>query len=305
MSNLELARRLGVSEKTIRQRVRRLIERDGMRIVAAIDQPLAVSRAMFLVHTKPGYRFLVANHVANLPGVDEVHLGTGAYELIVQASFGSDAEALEFYVEQIESAEGVEDAQSTHIIETIVANAGFANSFVQKFDAQAESMDELPALLDLTCDVATENLGTHRIAVGMVNMTNVSPESPLFATNIRSRGLSSRYVDSLCVTRRADSVIIPTVIDRGQHLFIADAQTDPLFRPIADLVISEGFHSFLAVPIRSDAVSLGTMNLYFNSVIPYRSEQVANAQELADALGKHIARCTDREHRSVAGRSQT
>jgi DNA-binding Lrp family transcriptional regulator len=299
MSNLELARRLGVSEKTIRQRVRRLIDRDGLHIVATIDNQLAHSRAIFLVHTKPGYRFLVANHLANLPGVDEVHLGTGAYELIVQASFNSDAEALEFYVDQIESGNGIQDAQSTHIIQTIVANTDYANKFIEEFDARAEFIDELPALFDLAWDIATEHLGTHRITGGIVNASYSDPDSPLFATNIRARGMSSRYIDALCVTRRSDSVIVPTVIERGQHLFVPDAQTDPLFRSIADLVVSEGFHSFLAVPMRSDAVSLGTMNLYFDTVIPYSPELVANAQELADALGKHIARVTDSERRLV------
>jgi GAF domain-containing protein len=294
---------LGVSEKTVRQRVRRLIERDGMHIAATIDHQLAPSRAMFLVHTKPGYRFLVANHLANLPGVDEVHLGTGAYELIVQASFNSDAEALEFYVDQVESADGVQNAQSTHIIETIVANGDHTNKFIEAFDAQAEVIDELPALFDLALDVATEHLGTHRICGGVVNPKYSDLDSRLFSTNVRSRGMSSRYIDALCDTRRSDSVILPTVIERGQHLFVPDAQTDPLFRSIADLVVSEGFHSFLAVPIRSDTVSLGTMNLYFDAEIPYSPELVANAQELADALGKHAARLTHSEPRLVAAPS--
>jgi GAF domain-containing protein len=100
--------------------------------------------------------------------------------------------------------------------------------------------------------------------------------------------------------RRSDSVIIPNVIERGQHLFVPDAPTDPLFARMADLVISEGFHTFLAVPVRSDDVRYGTMNLYYDTVIPYRAELVAQAQELADLLGKHVNRIQHAEGRPMA-----
>jgi GAF domain-containing protein len=90
------------------------------------------------------------------------------------------------------------------------------------------------------------------------------------------------------------------MIERGQHLFVPDAPTDPLFARMADLVISEGFHTFLAVPVRSDDVPYGTMNLYYDTVIPYRAELVAQAQELADLLGKHVGRIQHAEGREMA-----
>jgi len=90
MSNLEVARQLGVSEKTVRQRIRRLTERDGMRVAATFDGPTAPSRLIMMVHAEPGQRFSVAERLAELPAVDEVHLTTGSCELVAQASFSSD-----------------------------------------------------------------------------------------------------------------------------------------------------------------------------------------------------------------------
>ena len=72
-----------------------------------------------MLHSEPGQRFAVAARLAGLPEVDEVHLTTGAFELIAQASFASESEALEFYVRHIEAGEGIKSAKSAHIIETI------------------------------------------------------------------------------------------------------------------------------------------------------------------------------------------
>jgi DNA-binding Lrp family transcriptional regulator len=300
MSNLDVARQLGISEKTVRQRIRRLVERDGMRIVAAFDRPPAPSRLIMLLHAEPGQRFSLASRLAEMPEVDEVHLTTGAYELIVQASFASDAEALEFYVGQVESGPGVQRAQSAHIIETISPKSATAAEAFEEFDAKAAELHEVRDLLDLACDAAVAQFGTGRITVSNTEDRDHDPDAPLYGTNMRWRGLSSRYIETVCTIRRAQSVIIPTVIERGQHLFVPDAQNDPLFRQLADLVASEGFRSFLAVPVRCHDTRHGTLNLYFDTVIPYRPELVAQAQQLADALGKHIARAL-REQGRPAG----
>jgi DNA-binding Lrp family transcriptional regulator len=292
MSNLEVARQVGVSEKTVRQRIRRLIERDGMRVVAVMQQAPAPSQLIVLVHAETGQRFSVAERLAGQPCVDQVHLTTGAFELIAEASFGSDAEAIEWYVHNVESGPGVRSAQSTHIIETIAQSREPRLDHFGGFDSMAEELDDVRDLFDLACDVAKLSLGTHRIVVGNTTRDPSDATAPLFGSGLRWRGLSARYIDALGGVRRSESVIIPNVIERGQHVFVADAQTDPLFGAIADLVVSEGFHSFLAVPVRSDNATHGTMNLYYDSIIPYSEHLVAQAQELADLIGKHLSRRT-------------
>jgi DNA-binding Lrp family transcriptional regulator len=289
MANQEVARRIGVSEKTVRQRVRRLSEA-GMRIIATIDGEIDPSRTILLVHSEAGQRFSLAARLAALPEVDKIHLTNGAYELVVEASFASDAEALDFYVRHIETAPGVRASESTHIIETIAPQAEHPSDLFDGFDAKAERLDSLPELIDLACDIAASRLGTDRIFVSCLEMDSFDPAKPPYGSNIRWRGLSSRYIDAVCSARLSDSVIATYVLDRGQHIFISDAQTDPLFHSLADLAVSEGFHSYLAVPVRSDNANLGTMILYYGRIIPYSTQRVAQAQELADLLGKHVAR---------------
>ena len=289
MANLEVARRIGVSEKTVRQRVRRLTSEAGMRIIATIDEETDPSRTILLLRSDAGQRFSLAARLAALPEVNKIHLTNGAYELVVEASFASDAEALDFYVRQIESAPGVRASESTHIIETITPQAEHPSDPFDGFDAKAERLDDLAELIDLACDVAVSRLGTDRIFVSCLEIDSFDPKKPPYGSNIRWRGLSSRYIEAVCSVRYSDSVIGPNVFERGQHIFISDAQTDPLFHSLADLAVSEGFHSYLAVPVRSDNANLGTMILYYGRVIPYSVERVAQAQELADLLGKHVA----------------
>jgi len=289
MSNLELAGHVGVSEKTVRQRIRRLIERDGMRIGATLDHDAAPSRLIVLVRAESGQRFAVADRLVALPEVDEVHLTTGAWELVVLASFPSDSDALEFYVSHVEQGIGIEESQSTHVVETITPrNARRSDSFDQ-FDVQAARAGSMPELLDLACDTATELLGADRVHVSADGSWLTSPASQPWTTTTRWRGLSSRYVDEIRIKGRDGGLTMPNVVRHNQHLFVADAQTDPLFQSVSELVATEGYHSWLGLPVRNGDTRRGTLCLYWNNVITYRDDLVVRAQVLADTLGKHLA----------------
>lgn len=288
-SNLEIAGLVGVSEKTVRQRIRRLIERDGMRVVATMRAEAAPSRLIVLVRAEPGQRFVVADRLASLPEVDEVHLTTGAYELVLLASFDSDSEALEFYVRHVEQGPGIEESTSTHVIETINPNANRGSDHFEQFNQQASAVGSITDLLDLACDVATASLGVDRVHVATGESWLGEPALALSTSTLRWRGLSSRYVEEI-VKRRANSVIVPNFIERNQHLFVADAQTDPLFHRVIDLVLSEGYHSWLCVPVRDRDTRRGTLTMYWDTIITYREHLVVRAQELADILGNHLAR---------------
>jgi DNA-binding Lrp family transcriptional regulator len=291
MSNLEIASKVGVSEKTVRQRMRRLIERDGMRIVATMAHTTAPSRLIVLVRTESGQRFAVADRLASLPEVDEVHLTTGAYELIFSASFDCDSDALEFYVRHVEQGPGIEQSHSTHIVETISPRATPRSDHFEHFDMQASQVGSMSELLDLVCDVATETLGADRVHVSVGDYYSLAdPASPLWTPTMRWRGLSSRYVEEIRIKGRAEGAIVPNVVKHNQHVFIADAQTDPLFQSLTDLIVSEGYHSWLGIPVRDRDIHRGVLCLYWNTVIVYREDMIVRAQELADALGNHLAR---------------
>jgi len=288
MSNLDIAARVGVSEKTVRHRIRRLIERDGMRVVATLDSAAPASRLIVLVRVEPGRRFVVAQRLAAMPQVDEVHLTTGAYELVVLASFDSDSDALEFHVRHIEQAPGVVESVSTHVVETITPDTASRPDRFEQFDKQASTVDSVTELLDLACDVASGSLGADRVHVATGNVLPTDPALP--PPTMRWRGLSSRYVEEILVKGRAEGVVLPNILKHNQHIFATDAQTDPLFRSVADLVASEGFHSWLGMPVRSGDTQHGTICLYWDSVITFRDELVHRSQELADTLGRHLQR---------------
>ncbi|MFI6165929.1 AsnC family transcriptional regulator [Nocardia sp. NPDC051052] len=286
MSNLEVAAQVGVSEKTVRQRIRRLIERDGMRVVATMDRTAPPSRLIVLVRVESGQRFAVADRLASLPQVDAVHLTTGAYELIVLASFGSDSDALEFYVRHIEQGPGIGESLSTHVVETITRGTGTRPDHFEQFDQQASKVGSMSELLDLACEVATASLGADRVHVAAGNVWLADP-SP---STMRWRGLSSRYVEEILIKGRVEGVILPNIVKHNQHVFVADAQTDPLLRSVRDLVVSEGFHSWMGMPVCNGDTQHGTLCLYWDNVITYREDLVRRVQALADTLGKHLPR---------------
>ncbi|QWF77370.1 AsnC family transcriptional regulator [Amycolatopsis sp. CA-230715] len=290
MPNLEVAARVGVSEKTVRQRIRRLIERDGMRVVATLDREAPRSRLIVLARVEPGQRFVVADRLASLPQVDEVHLATGAYELIVLGSFDSDSDALEFYVRHVEQGPGIEESLSTHVVETITRGTATRPDRFEQFDEQASRASGMSELLDLACDVATASLGADRVHVATGNIGPVDSTRSPWPSTMRWRGLSSRYVEEIRVKGQAEGVVLPNIVKHNQHVFVADARTDPLFRSVTDLVQSEGFHSWLGMPVCSGGDRRGTLCLYWDTVITYREDLVRQAQELADILGKHLPR---------------
>jgi DNA-binding Lrp family transcriptional regulator len=290
ISNVDLARKVGVSEKTVRQRITRLITNSGLRFTAELDNDGSATKAVYLVNTEPGQRLIVADRFAHLPNIDSVRLTTGGYDIILEASFDTDGDALEFFVRDIEAGAGVERSTSLHVIKTVRATAAADNDRFAEFNAQASAAVTIEALLDLTCDVAGAELGTGRVFAGMaIDPDSESASNPLFSRSLRWRGLSSRYIDA--IHRNVHShTIVPTIASRGQHLFVADAETNPLFAQVADLVEAEQFHSFLSLPIRHNETLLGSLNLYYDTVIPFNAERIAQGQELADVVGKHLAR---------------
>lgn len=287
ISNVELARSVGVSEKTVRQRIARLVEHAGLRFRADIEDSGSATQVVFLINTSPGQRLVVADRMAQQRPVDSVRLTTGGYDIVIEASFESDAEALEFFVRDVEAGDGVERALSIHVIKSVRASTGpQTEGTFERFEAAAARLDAPEALLDLACEAASAEMGTNRVFAGMMrSRLDLDRGDPLFNPCVRWRGLSSRYIDAIFQSDRS-----PIQASRGQHLFVSDARTDPLFAPILDLVLAEGFQSFLSLPIHHNDEYLGHLNLYYNTVVPFDIERVAQGQELADAVGKHLRR---------------
>ncbi|MBA2708928.1 MAG: Lrp/AsnC family transcriptional regulator, partial [Gemmatimonadaceae bacterium] len=177
LANLEMARRLGVSEKTIRLRITRLVRDHGMRVVATLGNGERPTRMLFLVHTVPGRRFEVAERLVCMDAVQRVFATTGAFDLVVEAAFSTDAHALEFLVREVEAVDGVTSCQSVHLIKEVVRGGPAATGLSRAEDAnrldfgrfislaaRATSEDEL---LRLGAEAALWLCGADRSLVSM------------------------------------------------------------------------------------------------------------------------------------------
>jgi Lrp/AsnC family transcriptional regulator for asnA, asnC and gidA len=94
-SNAKIAREVGVSEGTVRRRLRRLIQDDVVKVIAVpnLEKMGYATTALIGLQTGPGKSDVVAEALARLEEVHYVAITTGAYDIFVWAGLES-AEAL-------------------------------------------------------------------------------------------------------------------------------------------------------------------------------------------------------------------
>ncbi len=94
-SNAKIAREVGVSEGTVRRRLRRLIQDDVVKVIAVpnLEKMGYATTALIGLQTSPGRSDAVAQALARLEEVHYVAITTGAYDIFVWAGLES-AEAL-------------------------------------------------------------------------------------------------------------------------------------------------------------------------------------------------------------------
>jgi Lrp/AsnC family transcriptional regulator for asnA, asnC and gidA len=119
--NVEIARRVGMSEATIRKRMDRLVAEGVIRIVAIpnADQ-VGFSTVTFialdvdLAHVK-----LIADQLACLPEVRAIHYTTGESDLILEAWFPSSNDLLRFLTQHVASIPGIQRTATSHVLRTL------------------------------------------------------------------------------------------------------------------------------------------------------------------------------------------
>lgn len=113
----EIARQLGLSEATVRQRVRRL-ERRGVLQIAAVIAPLRLGlrRVLIGVKIRGCTPSSVEVQLRNLPEVDYVAISTGSYDLVLMAACSSDEELAELVTERLRTVPGIDDLDVVTIL---------------------------------------------------------------------------------------------------------------------------------------------------------------------------------------------
>lgn len=105
----EIARQLGLSEATVRQRVHRL-ERRGVMQIAAVIAPLRLGlrRVLIGVRIRGHTASSVEVQLRNFPEVDYVAISTGSYDLVLMAACSSDESLSELVTERLRAIPGID-----------------------------------------------------------------------------------------------------------------------------------------------------------------------------------------------------
>ena len=113
--NTELARELGVTETTIRNRVTRLLA-EGLIEIIAMPTPKAIGStlsAMIGISTSIGKVYEVAEQLVRRREVRYVGLSTGRFDIIIEAFFDGHEHLLNFIADDIGSMTGVVDLETS------------------------------------------------------------------------------------------------------------------------------------------------------------------------------------------------
>jgi len=113
---LELARKVGVSEGTVRRRVNRLIENNIIRKFTIVTAPIEKLRALILIDTVPQVPISeISQKIQQVVQVKEVYEVSGEYDIISFAE-GESVEEINASVDQIRAIKGVAKTVTTVVL---------------------------------------------------------------------------------------------------------------------------------------------------------------------------------------------
>lgn len=120
----DIARRTGVAEGTVANRVDRLTQTGAMLVVARVDWPSVGYRVHVYVGVKAsrGRIAQVGERLAGQPRVSYVGYTTGDFDILVEAFLADSAGLLEFLDVDVASIPGVESIETWHVLRVIKVN---------------------------------------------------------------------------------------------------------------------------------------------------------------------------------------
>ena len=117
-SHAELARRLGVAESTVRNRVQRLLGDGYMQVVALTNlNRLGYSIEVLInVQVMAGHLTEVADTLAQMEEVRYLGLTTGSYDILASASFHNTEELYRFVTDRLNKTPGIWRTQTSQVL---------------------------------------------------------------------------------------------------------------------------------------------------------------------------------------------
>lgn len=121
MSNVEIARQIGMSEATVRKRLDRLVSTRIIRITAVPDAAnIGFSTIAFMtLRVDLAQAARIAGQIACLPEVRTIHLTSGGSEILIEGWFTSSDDLLRFMTQHIGSIPGITRTATSHVLKTI------------------------------------------------------------------------------------------------------------------------------------------------------------------------------------------
>jgi Lrp/AsnC family transcriptional regulator for asnA, asnC and gidA len=121
LSNVELARSLGVAEGTVRKRLERLLS-EGIIRVMAVAEPAALgleASVVIGIQTDLGQMNEVAQRLAAIPEVHCVNIVTGTYDVMIEAVLPSGEHLLSFLIDKVSAIPGVKRTETSHVLQAV------------------------------------------------------------------------------------------------------------------------------------------------------------------------------------------
>lgn len=120
-TNSAIARKLNVSDGTVRNRIQRLIDQGVLEIVAIVDPWKIGHRHQLIsgIEVELGKIAEVANALAEFSEVTYISYTTGPYDLIMVSAFTGEEELFRFLTEKLAKIEGIRHISSSHVLKAI------------------------------------------------------------------------------------------------------------------------------------------------------------------------------------------
>jgi Lrp/AsnC family transcriptional regulator for asnA, asnC and gidA len=128
LSNVEIARTLGITEGTVRKRLERLLDEGIIRIMA-VPEPAALGLAATVIigiQTELGDMNEVAQRLSAIPEIHCINLVTGTYDIMLEAVLPSAEHLLSFLIDKISTIPGVRRTETTHVLRPVKRSCDWA-----------------------------------------------------------------------------------------------------------------------------------------------------------------------------------
>ncbi len=247
-SNVEIARRLGVSEATVRKRLDRLIFEKVVRITAVPDPAkVGLSTVTFLtLDVEPSQLDRIADRLARLPEVRAIYYTSGESDLILEAWFTSGDHLLHFLTRQVASIPGVRRTSTSHVLRTIKDSSTW--TLPSASPPRVMIVDDDPDFIEITrltlaaegFDVLSATCGEEALAIMRISRPD------LVILDVMMRGI----LDGLQTARemRSDGAL------RTVPILMVSSITDSAFAGLLPKEEALPADNFLAKPIDSSVL---------------------------------------------------